>query len=131
MISNPINKSIWAHDRTVKVLAWEVWPHGQRYKYKYNIFDISDCVIILSLFYVYWLKMYGCYIDCFCDLTYPISMYWSMGWIKMKWNEMKQNNKTMPLCNKQPKMLVINWTAFNNYGSKRIWRRHDTEYFTL
>jgi hypothetical protein len=58
MISNPINKSIWAHGRTVKVLAWEVWPHRQRYKYKYNIVDISDCVIILSLFYVYWLKMY-------------------------------------------------------------------------
>jgi hypothetical protein len=38
--------------------------------------DISDCVIILTLFYVYWLKMCGCYIDCFCDLTYPISMYW-------------------------------------------------------
>jgi hypothetical protein len=26
--------------------------------------------------------------DCFYDLTFPISMYWSMGWIKMKWNEM-------------------------------------------
>jgi hypothetical protein len=24
-----------------------------KYKYKYNIVDISDCVIILSLFYVY------------------------------------------------------------------------------
>jgi hypothetical protein len=29
------------------------------------------------------------HIDCFYDLTFPISMYWSMGWIKMKWNEMK------------------------------------------
>jgi hypothetical protein len=26
-------------------------------------------------------------IDCFYDLTFPISMYWSMGWIKMKWND--------------------------------------------
>jgi hypothetical protein len=30
-------------------------------------------------------------IDCFYDLTFPISMYWLMGWIKMKWNEMKWN----------------------------------------
>jgi hypothetical protein len=25
----------------------------ERYKYKYNIVDINDCVIILTLFYVY------------------------------------------------------------------------------
>jgi hypothetical protein len=77
------------------------------YKYKYNIVDISDCVIILSLFYVYWLKMYGCYIDCFCDLMYPISMYWSMGWIKMKWNEMKWN---VSVC-----LLVTTWDQLNGF----------------
>jgi hypothetical protein len=26
---------------------------SERYKYKYNIVDISDCVVILTLFYVY------------------------------------------------------------------------------
>jgi hypothetical protein len=25
--------------------------------------------------------------DCFYDLMFPISMYWLMGWIKMKWND--------------------------------------------
>jgi hypothetical protein len=30
-------------------------------------------------------------IDCFYDLTFPISMYWSMGWIEMKWNEKKSS----------------------------------------
>jgi hypothetical protein len=28
---------------------------------KYNIVDNSDCVIILTVFYAYWLKMCRCY----------------------------------------------------------------------
>jgi hypothetical protein len=30
---------------------------SQTEKYKYNIVDFNDYVIILTVFYVYWLKM--------------------------------------------------------------------------
>jgi hypothetical protein len=34
---------------------------SQTEKYKYNIVDFNDCGIILTVFYVYWLKMCRCY----------------------------------------------------------------------
>jgi hypothetical protein len=34
---------------------------SQTEKYKYNIVDFNDCVIILTVLYVYWLKMCRCY----------------------------------------------------------------------
>jgi hypothetical protein len=63
----------------------------ERYKYKYNIVDINDCVIILILFYVYWLKMFRCYrwyrLILWFDVSYINVLINGMNKNEMKWNK--------------------------------------------
>jgi hypothetical protein len=68
----------------------------EKYKYKYNIVDINDCVIILTLFYVYWLKM------CRSNRWYRLLLSFDVSYISvlingMNKNEIKWNEKGQTL----------------------------------
>jgi hypothetical protein len=57
----------------------------ERYKYKYNIVDINDCVIILTLFYVYWLRM------CRSYRWYRLLLWFDVSYISVLINGMNKN----------------------------------------
>jgi hypothetical protein len=65
---------------------------SQTEKYKYNIVDFNDCVIILTVFYVYWLKLCRCYrwyrLFLGFDVSYINVLIDGMNKNEMKWNEM-------------------------------------------
>jgi hypothetical protein len=91
----------WIHDATFQktavliVTAMKI-SHITTFAIKsYIVWCITPCRPVPQLTIQLWLDYLALY--CFCDLTYPISMYWSMGWIKMKWNEISR--KIQPFIN--------------------------------
>jgi hypothetical protein len=77
---------------------------SQRYKYKYNIADINDRVIILTLFYVYWLKM------CRSYRWYRLLLWFDVSYINELINGMNKNEmnwNTYILSSPPPQMQIL------------------------
>jgi hypothetical protein len=60
-------------------------PQTEKYKYKYNIVDNNDCVIILTVFYVWWLKM------CRRYRRYRLLLWYDVSFINVLINGMNKN----------------------------------------